>query len=100
MTCCASRPACQALNDRLSQEGRCRFTFSAPNRLFFYSFAYGVFGSADRILHLAGRLLGRAVSLCLRVSSRFANGFLNCSLNLVSSTCDAILIHRLLSPSI
>src|SRR5271165_1885216 len=61
--------------------------------------AHRVLRAADRVLHLAGGLLGLAFALQLRVTGYLASSFLDGTLDLVGSALDPILVHNR-SPSV
>jgi len=55
--------------------------------------AQRIFQSADRVLHLAGSLVGLAFSFQLLVAEDLSGGFFHDSLGLLCRTLDSIFVH-------
>ena len=57
--------------------------------------AQRIFQSADRVLHLAGGLVGIAFSFQLLVAEDLSGGFFHGSLGLLCRTLDSIFVHTM-----
>jgi hypothetical protein len=55
--------------------------------------AHRIFQSADRVLHLAGSLVGLAIGFQLLVAENLPGGFFDGSLGLLGRAFDSIFIH-------